>query len=121
MNYDSRYLSFDVPTVWRKPRFCLTKIVQRRRHRTVNYSVVHCFTEPMSHSKSFPIRVCPTHSHPQSEISEPSDGDFDLRKKIVPLSQSEMNDWIRNLDLPKDKADILTSRKKERKPLHSGL
>ena len=84
MNYDSRYLSFDIPAV-----------VQRGRHRTVNYPVVHSFPEPSPHSKLFPFPVCPKSSQRQRETSESSDGsdgDFDLTKKNVPLSQSEMND-----------------------------
>ena len=79
--------------------------------------MVQYFTEPISHSTLFPFPVCPKHSHPQSqtfESSDGSDGDFELRKKIVPLSQSEMNDWIRDMELTKDKAEILTSGIKER-------
>ena len=55
-----------------------TKIVQRGRHRRVNYPVVHYLTEPILHSKLFPFAVSPKRSHPQSETSESSDGDFDL-------------------------------------------
>jgi len=43
-----------------------------------------------------------------------NESDVELEKNPKPLTQSELNDWIRDLDLSKEKSEMLASRMQER-------
>ncbi|XP_050548562.1 uncharacterized protein LOC126910234 [Daktulosphaira vitifoliae] len=94
-----RYLSFDVPTIWRQPMchevdcyFCLTKIKQHGRHKTVEYAHVNSMSKPVPHSLSVKYPVCP-------------------KKNIV----NRQNQVI----MPNEKSELLASRLQERNLLKS--
>ncbi|XP_050521448.1 uncharacterized protein LOC126894445 [Daktulosphaira vitifoliae] len=74
-----QYLSFDVPTIWRQPMchevdcyFCLTKIKQHGRHKTVEYAHVNSMSKPVPHSLSVKYPVCPKRKKECSESPESS-------------------------------------------------
>lgn len=125
----SRYLSFDVPTKWYKPLchatdcyFCLTKVQQRGRHKNVQYAQVPSITKPISHSPSVPYPVCPKRKReisvefddPTVEDEEPDESAVEFERKPKLFTQLELNDLVRDLDLSKQKAEVLASRLKER-------
>jgi len=104
----SRYLLFDVPAIWRQPMchevdcyFCLIKVKQHGRHRTVEYAHVHSFTKPILHSPSVPYPVCPKRKIQQQiddlfGSSDLNKSNVELEKNPKPLTQFELNDWIRD-------------------------
>lgn len=127
----SRYLSFDVPAIWRQPMchevdcyFCLTKLKQHGRHRTIEYAHVNSFTKPVPHSPSVPYPVCPKRKkqlHDSYGSTESSQSDVEHEKKPMLFTQSELNDLIRDLDLSKDNSETLASRLQERNLLTSDV
>lgn len=125
-----RYLSFDVPAIWRQPLchevdcyFCLTKVKQQGRHRNVEYADVHSFKKPTPHNPSAPYPVCPKQNQNSDESSDAkddplalngSDSESEVENIPKPLTQAELNDWIRDFDLPKETSMMLASRMKDR-------
>lgn len=122
--FHSHYLSFDEPAIWRVPLchqtncyFCLTEITQTGRHRKVNYANVDSFTKPIPHSEIVPLPVCPKRKMIEEDVFEDNDEndlDFKPEKHPIQFSQAELNDLIRDLDLSKEKSELLVSRLKEK-------
>lgn len=122
----SRHLSFDVPTKWRRPfchvqdcYFCTTKIQQQGRHKKVEYPEVSSMTKPIPHSPSDPYPIFPKRKRePSVDLDDqPDESDADeLEEERKPnlYTEKELNDLIRDLDLSKQKSELLASRLKER-------
>lgn len=117
-------MPFDVPAIWRQPinheidcYFCLAEVKQNGRHKSIKYADVNSFTKPIPHMSEVQYPICPKRKHESNDSSDSEDfDDSDHKKenKILPLTQAELNDWIRDLELPKRKAELLASRMKER-------
>lgn len=97
--------------------FCLTKVKQNGRHRSVQYANVPAFQKRIPHDSGFARPVCPKRKHKSddsSEFSESSESDSKENRRVRPYSLAELNDLIRELEMPKDKSEMLASRLKER-------
>lgn len=88
------------------------------------------FTLPVLHSNGIPYpeffdqkEKTPDILSQQSTKSNESRVDSDIETKKVPklLNQMELNDWVRDLELTKEKSQLLASRMKERHFLAEGV
>lgn len=134
-------LQFGVPMMWNEPSnhlndcyFCAVNVkgMNRYKKRTWVYPSVKSVTTPVSHSDDLPI---PVFSRPSTsngddfEMLEGSSGqssssgsefEEDVSKKPG-FSQDELNDLVRDLNLPKISAELLASRLKEKHCLQPGV
>jgi len=97
----------------------------KEKNRTVNFPNISSPIRPVSHNKKLPVPL-PTQQYildsndeptehgektPQPSKSTVDDFTADLQfKEFHRITQEESNDVIRDLDLPKSKADLLRSR-----------
>lgn len=130
-------MPFAVPMIWREPTnhvtdcyFCMVPSLQhgmsRKKEWTVNYPNIPSAIRPVPHGEGLPIPDPPADYsldsededsyHARAESPEPStsqDPDFipDIPSAdIHRITQNELSDLIRDLDLSKNKAEILASR-----------
>lgn len=120
-----KYLSFGKPVEWRDPidhvtdcYFCLTK-VQGGKNSKVIYPDVRSVTNTQLHSSRFPKREPPKvdkKRSPQQQYDSdfvPSDAERDRAKQNL-MSQIALSDLCRDLNLSKDKSEVLASRLQQR-------
>jgi len=118
-----------VPMVWRGPSnqssdcyFCLTPPVasgmNRKRKQSIDYPNITSAIRPVPHGKDLPVPEPPKEYNLNSEMEEedtektgpqekePTDPDFQGPASESPhkLTQNELNDLVRDLELPKVKA-----------------
>jgi hypothetical protein len=128
-------MPFALPTIWREPTDHLTDFYFCRvppfRHgitkkkRTVNYPNYSSAIRPVPHTEYLPVPVTPqeyildSDEEPaenrektfQPSTSRDADLTADLQfNEFHRITQEELNDPIRDLDLPKSKAELLGSR-----------
>ena len=138
-------MPFAVPMVWRKPSnhssdcyFCLTPPVasgmNRKKHR-IYYLNIPSAIRSAPHGGDLPVPEPPKEYHLNSEMEEgdtektgsheeePTDPDFQGPASESPhkLTQNELNDLVRDLELPKVKAELLASGMKQWKYLDEGV
>ena len=91
---------------------------------TVTYPNIPSATRPVPHSEDLPVPVPlqqytldsdeePTENREKTPQPSSTDADFtaDLQfNKLHRITQQELNDLVRDLDLPKSKAELLGSR-----------
>jgi hypothetical protein len=136
----NRKMPFAVPMIWREPKdhvtdcyFCLTPPIKKgfseKKRSAIQYPNLQSAIRPVPHSDELPIPNPPQeytlHSDDDQEDSNGSvpenvagpstsqDSDFVCElpsKKPHKISQSELSDLIRDLELPKTKAELLASR-----------
>ncbi|UYV71887.1 hypothetical protein LAZ67_9000882 [Cordylochernes scorpioides] len=131
-----RHMPFAVPMIWREPKdhssdcyFCLTKttgITSKSRH-TVEYPDLPSAMRPVPHSDILPVP-----QPPESVIFSDDDSDrreqqwddtnFEAGALSEPhlLTQGDLNDLVRDLDLSKKQSELLGSRLKGWNLLHKG-
>ena len=139
-------MPFAVPVVWREPSnhssdcyFCLTPPVatsmNRKKKQRIDYSNISSAIRPMPHGEDFPVPEPPKEYNLNLEMKEedtektgphkeePTDPDFQGPASESPhkLTQNELNDLVRDLELPKVKAELLASRMKQWKYLDEGV
>lgn len=123
-------LSFGIPMIWREPRnhvddcyFCMVNIsgYSTKNKKGIFYPNLPSALRPVAHDDSIPIPVrkniadCMTETESSSESDDDTDTDEYVPVKAqIPetFSQAELNDLIRDLNLPKISAEILGSRLK---------
>src|SRR5215470_1287932 len=135
LNGTRKSLPFAVPMVWREPKnhvddcyFCLTNIsgFSKKNKFGIKYPDCESALKPVAHDESYPIPVpppteqCSTQSisGSDSEIDDSTVGRNEDHDLYVPegdatphlLSQADLNDLVRDLDLSKEKAELLGSR-----------
>jgi len=96
-----------------------------KKEKTVNYPNISSDIRPVPHNKNFPVPVPPqqyildsddepTENREKTpQPSTPTDADFtaDFQfNEFHRITQEELNDLIRDLDLTKSKAELLGSR-----------
>ena len=126
-------MPFVVPMVWREQRdhaadcyFCLTDVsgysTKTRKH--ISYPDLPSAMRPVPHCDALPIPEPPkTYSVDvdnecaavEDVISNTSDDDFPLSETSAPhlLTQSDLNDLVRDLSLSKGQSELLGSRLQE--------
>ncbi|XP_017466154.1 PREDICTED: uncharacterized protein LOC108378862 [Rhagoletis zephyria] len=117
---------FDTPMIWREPTchsiecyICQTKVLGVGRSRGVTYASVPTVTLPVLHSTAVadPVPL----STVTSECGGSSCTEFRMENERNVLSQAQLNDWIRDLELSKEKAEIHTSRMQQFKFVSSDV
>ncbi|UYV65551.1 hypothetical protein LAZ67_3004671 [Cordylochernes scorpioides] len=131
-----RHMPFVVPMIWREPKdhssdcyFCLTKttgITSKSRH-TVEYPDLPSAMRPVPHSDILPVPQPPENvifSDDDSDRREQQwdDTNFETGALSEPhlLTQGDLNDLVRDLDLSKKQSELLGSRLKGWNLLHKG-
>ena len=127
-------MPFGVPMVWREGKdhstdyyFCMTNLrgINRKNKQHVQYPDVSSAIKPVPHGPDVPI---PEHDVNMESSSDPESGDeadadesgtFEPpeQDRPVPLSQAELNDLTRDLNLSKESAQLLGSRLREKRLL----
>lgn len=124
----SRHMKFAVPMVWREPKdhitdcyFCLTNLrgITPRSKHTVKYPDLPSARRPVSHSEGLPVPIAPEtinfSDDEESTYAESIDDDYEASQtssRPHVLSQGELNDLVRDLQLSKQQAELLGSRLK---------
>ncbi|GBP63242.1 hypothetical protein EVAR_56623_1 [Eumeta japonica] len=133
-------LKFGISMRWREQKnhhddcyFCITNLagINKNNRSKWKYPNISSATRPIPHSETVPILGIGTVFHrevqecddDEMEISEEEDYDFEhCGETLIPktFSQGKLSDLIRDLDLSKERAELLASRLKE-KSLSSGV
>lgn len=129
----AKSMPFGVPMIWREPTnhfdncyFCLTntKGFSKKNKKHVQYPNLPSALRPVPHCEEIPIPTPPEtlqevdtdsdqpdyHSH-EDVCDEDFTGSSD---KPIPLSQTDLDDLVRDLNLSKESAELLGSRLKEK-------
>jgi len=133
LNNKGHSVPFAHPMIWREPTnhltdcyFCIVPPlwhgITKRKKRTVNYRNISSAIRPLAHTEDLPVPVPPqqyildsddksTENREKTpQPSTPTDVDFtaDLQfNEFHRITQEGLNDLIRDLDLPKSKAELL--------------
>ncbi len=131
-------MSFAIPMVWREPKnhvddcyFCAINLkgINRKNRQTLVYRNLASAIRPVPDSEELPVpifNVLPQITLPSTEEdSSPEDDtrDQDFSVEAIPqlFSQVELNDLVRDLNLPKNSAELLSCRLKEKNLLENGV
>ncbi|KAL4717512.1 hypothetical protein ACJJTC_000661 [Scirpophaga incertulas] len=124
-----RFLDFNMPMIWREPSnhenycyFCLTKTFpfnQKNKDKII-YADVLSVTKPIYSSDKQQVLEPPgcssttlmTNMESEDQIQSDTSSDelVDVHEEPHMITQSELNDLVRDLNLPKYKAELLGSR-----------
>jgi len=110
--------------IWRKPfchatdcYFCLNKQTGIGKNIRWQYANVQFVTFPVPHSDTLPIPKCPNSSDLNLSSSSPdektTDSEYKPSQESRLLTNPELNDWVRDLELSKEKAELHASRMKQ--------
>lgn len=133
-----RYLAFEVPMLWREPTnhvtdcyICLFEWsgVQNKLSTNIKYANVPSVSKPVPRSGRTVLPSPPSKKRkmetesPHSLPSLPSSGSVFLpdKKELHLTTQAELNDWVRDLKLPKSDAELHASRMKQNGYLAPGV
>lgn len=86
---------------------CVTK-------KIVEYANVHSFTKPIAHSPSVPFPLCSKNTNESYGSTESSQSDVECIAQPKLFTQPELNGLIRDLDISKEKSEMMASRLAER-------
>jgi hypothetical protein len=129
-------MPFAIPMVWREQRnhisdcyFCMVPPLRqgfsKKKKWTLRYPNIPSAMRPVSHGEGLPVPEPPEIVTLESEreeddeicdISEPSaSNDHEFAQNVMSaephrITQNELNDLVRNLELSKGKAELLASR-----------
>lgn len=125
-------LPFGVPMVWREPKnhvndcyFCMTNVIgfTKKNKNKIVYPDCESALRPVPHSLNIPVPVPPAVGDIESQTSSDDidlpDSDVytplesDVLKQPHLINQLELNDLIRDLQLSKEKSELLGSRLQE--------
>ncbi|GBN18850.1 hypothetical protein AVEN_188287-1 [Araneus ventricosus] len=130
-------LCFGIPMIWRKPSnhsddcyFCSINVhgFNAKNRKGIVYPHIPSAMHPVPHGPGIPIpkpreKLKDISSDSEEEDDGSDDDDFDAAGSNDPqlFSQSELNDLVRNLGLPKNSAELLGSRLNEKNLLSPGV
>ncbi|GBP74744.1 hypothetical protein EVAR_59639_1 [Eumeta japonica] len=119
-------MPFAVPMIWAEPKdhvsdcyFCQTSIkgINHKSRNSVNYPNLQSAQRPIPHSDNLPVPQRPVNMDDVTEesVSESSDSDSTFEpstsnKEPHFITQNDLNDLVRDLDLSKRQAELLASR-----------
>lgn len=130
-------MPFGVPMIWREPTshlsdcyFCMTEIsgFNSKSKKYIKYPNVPSALRPVSHSEDVPIPMIPvelscsdsfqseSHSTIPDDNNYTSNGNIEIKL----MTQNDLDDLVRDLNLSKQSAQLLGSRLQERNFLASG-
>jgi hypothetical protein len=129
-------LQFGIPMVWRQPInhfddcyfcMCTLKGFNTKNKKAITYPNMPSAIRPVPHGPDIPVPNPPKQLHTlqaeshatPNESSQYSEYGTDTHGTPEPFTQTEMNDLVRDLNLPKDAAELLASRLKGKKPVNS--
>ncbi len=110
--------------------FCITEIegYNQKTRKNIKYPDLPSATRPVPHTVQFPVPLPPSVDDIKltetSESSETSQSEFepdDTERKPHFIHQKDLNDLARDLDLTKEKSEILASRLQQWNLLASGV
>src|SRR5206468_1873051 len=118
-------MPFAVPMIWREPTnhatdcyFCMTNVkgMNKKNKNKIKYPDILSAIRPVPHSDDLPIPIPPLQLAELSESESDDDRDSgdvynpaeDKQPKL--FSQDDLDDLMRDLDLPKASAELLASR-----------
>lgn len=124
-------LPFGVPMIWREQHdhtndcyFCVTKTkgYNNNNRNNINYPNLKSAIRPVPHSTDIPIPVYDSNM-PQSEMDEYTDTEESMSEKEISnyphfVTQSDLNDLVRDLNLSKENSELLASRLRDWNLLH---
>jgi hypothetical protein len=132
-------MPFGVPMIWREPTshlndcyFCITNTsgFTSKNKQNIEYPNLPSALRPVPHSEDVPIPTVPAElslslsssDSPQSDPQSAIEDDYTATDNKEPklMSQSDLDDLVRDLDLPKQSAQLLGSRLQERNFLAPG-
>lgn len=137
-------MPFAIPMIWKQSNdhpsdcyFCITKLsgFTNKTKNKIVYPDCASAIKPINHSETLPIPIPPSQRNltdneeiseeeDESEMSLSNDPDYnpERRVKATPhlLSQPDLNDLARDLNLSKQESEIFGSRMKERNFLNKG-
>lgn len=136
-NKKRKSMPFGVPMVWREGKdhvtdcyFCMTNLqgINRKNKHHVQYPDVPSAIKPVPHGPDIPVPEpdVTMESSSDPEFSDTTDtAEFGAYKpeeddRPVPLTQAELNDLTRDLNLSKESAQLLGSRLREKRLLAPG-
>lgn len=131
-------MRFAIPMVWREPSdhmndcyFCGINLkgINRKNRQTLVYPNLASAIRPVPHSEELPVPVfsvlpqitLPSTEENSSPEDDTNDQDFSVETLPQQFSQGELNDLVRDLNLPKYSAELLASRLKEKNVLEKGV
>lgn len=123
-------MKFDMPMVWKKPNchaincyFCLSKKNGFGKNVKWSYAQVDSVIFPEPHSSDVLYPVCRDSDLQNVVLSEDTaeSSDFESETERQLLSQRELNDLVRDLELTKEKSELLASRLQQRGFLAAGV
>lgn len=121
-------MPFAVPMIWREPQnhvtdcyFCMTKVqgFTGKNKENIMYPDVNSAMKPVPHSDELPKPIPPINQQLVSSSDDNSVGDDSLSDEIITsnephrITYPELNDLVRDLNLSKEKSEILSSRLKQ--------
>lgn len=128
---------FGIPMVWREQKnhsddcyFCSINVkgYNSKWKRSISYPNLQSAIRPIPHGEEIPVpkapvtlQEIPISDEEIPEQDEESSSDFEDDSSPKLFSQGEMNDLVRDLNLPKDAAELLGSRLKSRNLLLPGV
>ena len=147
LNKKRKCMPFAVPMVWRNPTdhisdcyFCMTppvsKGLSRKKKHGIQYPNIPSAIRPVPHGEILPVPKAPekyTLDSDEQEIeSSASSGEFPMssQESYVAscishephfISQNELNDLVRDFELPKTKSELLGSRLQQWNLLADGV
>jgi len=136
LNNKGRSMLFALPMIWREPTdhladcyFCIVPPLRhgitKKKKRTVNYPNISSAIRPVPHTEDLPFPVPPQqyilvsddepteNQEKTPQRSTATDADFTAGlqfNEFHRITQEGLNYLIRDLDLPKNKAELLDSR-----------
>ena len=123
------HLKFGIPMVWREQKdhetdcyFCALDLtgINKKNRNGLKYPDLDSARRPVAHCNDIPVPVF----EELPELHEVTDGDssgqdeeeeeFHVHDSPQPFSQADLNDLVRDLNMPKESAELLASRLKEK-------
>lgn len=127
---------FGVPMIWREPRnhiddcyFCLTNVegYNLKNKKEISYPNLPSAIRPVNHGPDVPVPTQPSSLddmatfYDTDNVGSSSGEEFcGYNNEPQLFTQPELNDLVRDLDLPKESAELLGSRLKEKNLLAPG-
>ena len=147
LNKKGKCMPFAVPMIWKNPTdhisdcyFCITppvsKELSRKKKHGIQYPNIPSAICPVSHGEMLPVPKAPEKYNLDSDKEEiessASSGEFPMSSqesysassishKAHFISQNELNDLVRDLELPKTNSELLGSRLQQWNLLADGV